>query len=212
MLRTLWSLLLPRLVSLHSLSPPEPLQSVWLASQTPALFRARNNYWIARRREAAAAGAALKPSNGVKKSSAVVGQSKGRSRSKDSKSLPSTYWQTRACSLKPSQIKSVFFQILTEKWWSFIVPFSSNGFSRSWCISSIFLLENRRVLRGLRSCAGEYLRGVLHTPWGTDRALLTHVVHLHLASHAAQRLHLSFVLNLDNEPDSPLHSFIFTSG
>lgn len=47
--------------------------------------------WIARKREGAAAGTALKPSQGVKKSNAVVGQPHERIGSKDSKLVPSTY-------------------------------------------------------------------------------------------------------------------------
>lgn len=113
--------------------------------------------WITRRREGAAAGAALTPSQGVKKSSAVVGQPHERIRSKDSKLLPSTYWQTGACSLKQSPNKSGFFPILTGKWWALIVPFGSNCFLRSWCSSQIFLLQNRWALRGPGSCADKYL-------------------------------------------------------
>lgn len=78
MLRTSWALCLPSLVSPHSLAPPEPLQSVWLTSHSLVIWgRKQQLLW---RREAAAAKAALKPSKGVKKSSAVVGQSQGRRR------------------------------------------------------------------------------------------------------------------------------------
>lgn len=113
--------------------------------------------WITRRREGVTAGAAPKASQGMKKSNAVVGQPHEKIRSKDSKLLPSTYWQTQACSFKHSPVKSGFFQILTEKWSGLIVPFGSNCFLRSWCSSQIFLLHNRRALRGPRSCAGTYL-------------------------------------------------------
>jgi len=47
--------------------------------------------WIIRKRQGAAAEAALKPSQGVKKSNAVVKQPHERISSKDSKLLPNAY-------------------------------------------------------------------------------------------------------------------------
>lgn len=127
MLRTLWALLLSSLVSPHSLSPPEPLQSVWLASQSFAfcrLFRVENSNCFGGGKQQ------QQPLN-LQKGWTNQVQLLGNHREgveEGNKSLPSTYWQTWACSFKPSQTKRCLFQILTEKWWSLIAPFGSNGF------------------------------------------------------------------------------------